>query len=102
MYLEYNNLNTGAQWNKTNDGLSFTSAITGETPVSAASYAPFGADGYPQLDQQTGKVFQAAGAQNPDGTFDLLLNIGTPDAQGNLTFLDAPTASSGARATPAA
>jgi hypothetical protein len=98
VYLEYNNLNSGAQWNKSNDGLSFTSAISGETPASDATYAPFGADGYPQLDQQTGKVFQAAGMQNPDGTFDLLLNIGTPDAQGNLTFLDAPTASSGGAA----
>jgi hypothetical protein len=95
VYLEYNNLVSGAQWNKTNDGLSFSSAISGETPASDASYAPFGADGYPQLDQETGKVFQAAGMQNPDGTFNLLLNIGTPDAQGNLTFLDAPTASSG-------
>lgn len=94
VYLEYNNLTSGAQWNKSNDGLSFTSAISGETPATDASYAPFGADGYPQLDQRTGKAFQAAGLQNPDGTFDLLLNIGTPDAQGNLTFLDAPTASS--------
>ena len=95
IYLEYNNLVSGAQWNKSNDGLTFTSAISGETPQSDASYAPFGADGYPAIDQQTGKVFQAAGMGNPDGTYDLLLNIGTPDAQGNLTFLDAPTASSG-------
>jgi hypothetical protein len=94
VYLEYNNLVSGAQWNRSNDGLTFTSAISGETPGSNANYAPFGADGYPQLDQQTGKVFQSAGLQNPDGTFDLLLNIGTPDSQGNLTFLDAPTATS--------
>jgi hypothetical protein len=95
IYLEYNNLVSGAQWNKSNDGLAFTGAIAGESPGPQVNYAPFGADGYPQVDQQTGKVFQAAGLQNPDGTFDLLLNIGTPDAQGNLTFLDAPTASSG-------
>ena len=99
VYLEYNNLVSGAQWNKSNDGLAFTSAISGETPGSQANYAPFGADGYPQLDQETGKVFQAAGMQNPNGTFDLLLNIGTPDAQGNLTFLDAPTAASAGAAT---
>jgi hypothetical protein len=95
VYLEYNNLVSGAQWNKSNNGLAFTGAISGETPASSANYAPFGADGYPQLDQQTGKVFQAAGLQNADHTFNLLLNIGTPDAAGNLTFLDAPTASSG-------
>jgi hypothetical protein len=101
VYLEYNNLVSGAQWNKSNDGLAFTGAISGETPGSNANYAPFGADGYPQLDEQTGKVFQAAGLQNPDGTFDLLLNVGTPDAAGNLTFLDAPTASSGGAANTA-
>ena len=95
VYLEYNNLVSGAQWNKSNDGLSYTGAIAGESPGPQANYAPFGADGYPQLDQQTGKVFQAAGLGNPNGTSDLLLNIGTPDAQGNLTFLDAPTAASG-------
>src|SRR5205823_4682135 len=44
---------------------------------------------------QTGKVFQTAGSGNPDGTSDLLLNIGTPDAAGNLTFLDAPTTPGG-------
>ena len=97
-YLEYNNLTTGAQWNKSNDGLTWTSAISGQTPGSSANYAPFGPDGYPQVDQRTGKVFQAASMQNPDGTYDLLLNVGTPDAQGNLTFLDAPTASSGGAA----
>ena len=35
-------------------------------------------------------MLQAAGYPNGDGTYDLLLNIGTPDASGNLTFLDAP------------
>jgi len=34
---------------------------------------------------------QAAGSQNPDSTFSLLLNIGTPDASGDLTFLDFPS-----------
>src|SRR2546429_5586872 len=40
------------------------------------------------IDQVTGKVLQASGSQNSDGTFSLLLNIGTPDASGDLTFLD--------------
>jgi hypothetical protein len=99
-YLEYNNLvgpgpNGGAQWNKSTDGLSYTNATSGVTPAGEPTYSPFGADGYPAIDQQTGKVFEAAGSPNSDGTFDLLLNIGTPDATGDLTFLDAPTASSG-------
>jgi hypothetical protein len=99
-YLEYNNLvgpgpNGGAQWNKSTDGLSYTNATSGVTPAGESTYSPFGADGYPAIDQQTGKVFEAAGSPNSDGTFDLLLNIGTPDATGDLTFLDAPTASSG-------
>jgi hypothetical protein len=100
VYLEYNNLvgpgpNSGAQWNKSNDGLNYTNATSGVTPATEATYSPFGADGYPAIDQQTGKVFEAAGFPNADGTFDLRLNIGTPDAAGDLTFLDAPTASSG-------
>ena len=99
VYLEYNDLVSGGQWNKSNDGLSFTGAIAGESPGPQANYAPFGVDGYPQIDQETGKVFQSAGLQNPNGTFDLLLNIGTPDAQGNLTFLDAPTSASNGAAT---
>jgi hypothetical protein len=101
LYEEYNNLNGngtngGAQWNKSNDGLNFTNATTGVTPANNVQYSPFGADGYPQVDQVTGKVLQAAGAADADGkTFDVLLNIGTPDTSGNLTFLDAPTSSGG-------
>jgi len=100
VYLEYNNLvgpgpNSGAQWNKSTDGLTYTNATSGVTPATEATYSPFGPDGYPAIDQRTGKVFQAAGFPNSDGTYDLLLNIGTPDASGNLTFLDAPTATSG-------
>jgi hypothetical protein len=100
VYQEYNNLtgpgpDGGATWLKSTDGLTYTNAATGVTPATEATYSPYGPDGYPAVDQQTGKVFQAAGFPNGDGTFDLLLNIGTPDAQGDLTFLDAPTASSG-------
>lgn len=100
IYEEYNNLtgpgpNSGGQWNESTDGLTWTNATTGVTPVTEAVYSPFGPDGYPAIDQQTGKVFEAAGFPNGDGTYDLLMNIGTPDASGSLTFLDAPTASGG-------
>src|SRR5207245_870725 len=103
-YLEYNNLTSGAQWNKSNrtvdpapggPGLNYFPATKGTTspcPDNFATYAPFGADGYPQIDQVTGKVFQAAGFQNPDRSVSLLLNIGTPDVSGDLTFLDFPNA----------
>lgn len=99
IYLDYNDLglvagsnypNGGAQWNMSTDGLNYTQAISGNPAVigQAAPYAPFGADGYPAIDQVTGDVFEAAGLQNSDGTWSELLNIGTPDATGQLTFLD--------------
>src|SRR5436190_17672298 len=95
VYLEYNNLvgpgpDGGAQWNKSLDGINYTPATNGVTVATETTYSPFGSDGYPAIDQQTGKVFQAAGLPNGDGTYDLALNIGTPDAAGNLTFLDKP------------
>src|SRR5712691_6503043 len=102
IYLEYNNLVSGAQWNKSNKdvdplpggpGLTYVAATKGTTspcPANQSFYAPFGADGYPAIDQVTGKVLQASGSQNSNGTFNLLLNIGTPDASGDLTFLDFP------------
>jgi hypothetical protein len=103
IYEEYNNLNgpssypnSGGQWNRSTDGLSWTNATKGVSLLNQATYSPFGPDGYPAIDQQTGKVFQAAGLPNPSGkTYDLDLNIGTPDSQGNLTFLDAPKSSGG-------
>src|SRR4051794_1560454 len=64
---------SGAEWTKSTDGLNYEPAEQDES-------GPFGPDSYPAIDQQTGKVFQAAGAQDADNTtFDLLLNIGTPD-----------------------
>ena len=102
IYQEYNNVTTGAQWVKSNalvdpqpggPGLNYVNAQTAGLGT-VTGYSPFGADGYPQIDQTTGKVFQAAGTQNPDGSFSLLLNIGTPNAVGDLTFLDNPTATS--------
>src|SRR3989454_4657081 len=95
IYLEYNNLVSGAQWNKSNSavdllpggpGLTYVAATKGTTspcPANLSFYAPFGADGYPAIDQVTGKVFQAAGSQNTPGSFSLLLNIGTPDVNGD-------------------
>jgi len=103
IYLEYNNVVSGAQWNKSNSAvdlvpggpcLTYMAATNGTTSPCVANgsfYAPFGADGYPAIDQVSGKVLQASGSQNSDGTFNLLLNIGTPDASGDLTFLDFPS-----------
>src|SRR5438067_694083 len=102
VYQAYNNLvgpgpDGGEQWDKSLDGLTYTNATNADqsgtaqvTTASETTYSPFGGDGYPAIDQMAGKVFQAAGFPNGDGTFDLELNIGTPDAAGNLTFLDAP------------
>src|SRR6266568_4826935 len=97
IYMEFNNLvgpgpNGGAQWTKSTDGLTYGNALADVPAGTAAVYSPFGPDGYPAIDQVTGSVFQAAGFPNQDGTSNLLLNIGTPDASGNLHFLDAPTA----------
>jgi hypothetical protein len=97
IYLEYNNLagpgpNNGAQWNKSIDGLTYTNATGDELPPgTGAVYSPFGADGYPAIDQVTGKVFQAAGCTTGAGCTSngLYLNIGTPDSGGTLHFLDA-------------
>ena len=82
VYMAYNNLTNGTQWTKSSDGLTYVGA-----PIDPPTYAPFGADGYPAIDQQTGKLFQAAGSGNS-----VLLNICTPGVTGDLTCLDAPTA----------
>jgi len=101
IYLEWNNLvgpgpNGGAQWNMSTDGLNYTNATGDEVPPgTGATYSPFGADGYPAIDQVTGKVFQAAACNSQTcgtsatSTPGLYLNIGTPDATGILHFLDA-------------
>ncbi len=93
IYQEYNDLLFGAEWVKSsaaNDtspggpGLDYVNATNGG-PGTVTGYAPFGADGYPSIDQVTGKVFQAEFHGSK-----IVLNIGTPDADGNLTFLDFP------------
>jgi hypothetical protein len=96
VYLVWNNLVSGEQWNKSLDGLSYTNATADQLPPgTGAVYAPFGGDGYPAIDQVTGKVFQAAGCDasrcstSSTATPGLYMNIVTPDAAGNLHFLDA-------------
>ena len=73
VYIEYGP--APSTWVKSNNGIDFTSADGGNSH--------FGADGYPAIDQVTGKVFEA----NYSGST-IKLNIGTPDAAGNLHFLD--------------
>src|SRR5207244_8444691 len=75
IYLEFNNVvgpgpNGGAQWNKSTDGLAFVNGTGDEVPATGsigAVYSPFGPDGYPAIDQVTGKVFQAAGCRMGNG-----------------------------------
>src|SRR5256886_6227331 len=94
VYLEWNNVvgpgNGGAQWNMSTDGLTYLNATADVTPATSASYSPFGPDGYPAIDQVTGKVFQAASCTTDDGctSSGLWMNIGTPDPSGTLHFLD--------------
>jgi hypothetical protein len=103
IYQEYNDLAEGGHWVKSNatvdllpggPGLTYLDATNGyHVPCTNSPgdyYAPFGADGYPSIDQVTGKVFQAEFSGSS-----ILLNIGAPDASGNLTFLDMPDATHG-------
>ena len=81
MYMEYNNLQTiqtnPAYWVRSIDGINYT-------PVNNDN-GNVGSDGYPAVDQITGKVFEATDGGNNT----LVLNIGTPiDASGDLCFLD--------------
>jgi hypothetical protein len=69
-------------WIKSNDGLNFTVADHGR--------GHFGADGYPAIDQVTGKVFEATYSGG-----NILLNIGTPQSNGDLCFLDSTNAETG-------
>jgi hypothetical protein len=69
-------------WTKSNDGITFTRADH--------SVKHFGADGYPAIDQVTGKVFEAVYNGNT-----IQLNIGTPQATGDLCFLDSTIAEAG-------
>jgi len=80
LYMEYGP--APSHWTKSTDGLAFTNATqttgTGGTPTTH-----FGADGYPSIDQVTGDVFEAAYSGST-----VKINIGTPDANGNLLFRD--------------
>ena len=99
VYLAWNNLlgpgpNSGEQWSMSTDGVNYVNATADVTPATEASYSPFGGDGYPAIDQVTGKVFQAAACDSHTcgtagtGVPGLYMNIGTPDATGMLHFLD--------------
>src|SRR2546429_179324 len=88
--------NPRAHWDNNPHRVDYTSATADELPAgTGAVYSPFGGDGYPAIDQVTGKVFQAAACSSmtcgtsATATPGLYMNIGTPDAGGNLHFLDA-------------
>jgi len=75
-------------WYKTTDGLGYTSAQPGQLGGAANTFCPFGADGYPSIDQATGKVFQAEFGKVGSKTA-IELNIGSPLGSGtDLCFLD--------------
>jgi hypothetical protein len=86
-YMEYNNLQTVqtgcSYWIKSTDGINYSPANN--------DTGNFGCDGYPSVDQVTGKVFEASGCTVSSSPA-LCLNIGTPDSTGNLCFLDDPAA----------
>ena len=99
VYLAWNNLtgpgpNSGEQWSMSTDGLNYVNGTADVTPATEMNYSPFGGDGYPAIDQVTGKVFQAAACDShtcgtaATGVPGLYMNIGTPDATGMLHFLD--------------
>ena len=81
-YMEYNNLQTNqtgcSYWVKSTDGINYTPANNDN--------GNFGCDGYPSVDQTTGDVLEASDGGNNT----VALNIGVPDASGNLCFLDDP------------
>ena len=77
IYQEYNHcieVSTGngcSYWTKSSDGVNYS--------VANNNAGNYGADGYPSIDQVTGDVFEPSNGK---------LNIGVPDASGNLKFLD--------------
>ena len=94
IYMESNtvgavNCTPGAgAWYRSTDGLNYVSAEPGQLGGVASTYCPFGADGYPSIDQQTGKVFQAEYGSIA-GQPVIQLNIGSPiNGAGDLCFLD--------------
>jgi hypothetical protein len=105
VYMESNSADVGIVlgcggtfWMKSSLGLSYTAAqADGDF---STGYCPYGADGYPSIDQETGNVFQAeiGDLSSTDTTPAMKLNIGRPvDAAGNLCFLDAKLASTACR-----
>lgn len=84
----------GNEWTKSTTGAGllppYSHANADCSLLRAAVCSPFGAAGYPAIDQATGKVFQAAACGPPQcATSGLYMNIGSPvDDAGNLHFLD--------------
>lgn len=80
IYMEYNHCievavgNGCSYWAKSTDGVNYS--------VANCNCGNYGADGYPSIDQTTGDVFEPSNGS---------LNIGVPDATGNLCFLDDPS-----------
>jgi hypothetical protein len=94
IYMESNTVGAvacgpgSAAWYRSTDGLNYVNAEPGQPGGVLATYCPFGADGYPSIDQSTGKVFQAEFG-SISGQPVIELNIGTPvNAAGDLCFLD--------------
>lgn len=73
IYIEYGP--SPSKWLRSTDGQTF---------VRASTTSHTGADGYPSIDQSTGKVFEATYSGS-----NIVLNIGTPfDTSGDLCFRD--------------
>ncbi|MBV8195363.1 MAG: hypothetical protein JOY80_07530, partial [Candidatus Dormibacteraeota bacterium] len=82
LYVEYGP--SPSKWYRSTDGHNFSQAST---------TTHTGADGFPSIDQVTGKVFEATYSGS-----NIVLNIGTPDdASGDLCFLDDSTSTCGAQ-----
>src|SRR5256886_14341998 len=65
VYLVWNNLggpgpNSGEQWSKSTDGLTYSNATNDVTPATQTSYSPFGGGGYPAIGPSTGTRGHAA------------------------------------------
>ena len=105
VYMESNsvagcNTNGGGAWYRSIDGLTWASAEPGESGGVLNDYCPFGADGYPSIDQATGKVFQAEYGTVNSGDA-IVLNIGKPvNTAGDLCFLDHPLTQTGCLEQP--
>ncbi len=89
LYLSYNDLLFGAQLDKSTDGLMFTPAGTAQTPPGVYGDGTGGnnvADGNIVIDQHTGKMLALVNHSETGKPNGLALAVGTPDANGDMTF----------------